>query len=47
MTLKSWKDEFYPKEAHETSKEEAVDHCLNKWKVFGRRISRSMDSSHQ
>lgn len=32
MTLKSWKDEFYPKEAHETSKEEAVDHCLNKWK---------------
>jgi hypothetical protein len=31
MSLKTWKAEFYPKPAHETTKEEAVAHSLQKW----------------
>lgn len=31
MSLQTWKDEFYPIEATETLKENAVQHCLTKW----------------
>lgn len=31
MSLKSWKKEFYPKPANETSKMEALEHSLRKW----------------
>ncbi len=31
MSLKSWKQEYYPTPAHSTRKEEAVEHALRKW----------------
>ena len=31
MSLKTWKEEFMPTEACDTSKEEAYDHVLRKW----------------
>ena len=32
MSIKTWKKEFYPIPANETSKEDAVKHSLQKWK---------------
>lgn len=34
MSKETWLAEFYPKPVSETSVEEAVDHCLNKWRGF-------------
>lgn len=31
MSSESWKEEFYPKPARETTKEEAAAHSLRKW----------------
>lgn len=31
MSLETWKAEYYPKPAEEVSKEEAVQHSLQKW----------------
>lgn len=31
MSLETWKAEFYPKKANETTPEEALDHSLQKW----------------
>ena len=31
MTLRTWKDEFYPTEARRASEEDAVSHSLQKW----------------
>ncbi len=31
MSLETWKQEFYPKPASETTPEEAVQHSLTKW----------------
>lgn len=31
MTLSTWKTEFYPTEASECSKEDAIEHSLRKW----------------
>lgn len=32
MSLESWKREFYPVEANQVSKEEAVEHSIRKWR---------------
>lgn len=32
MSLKSWLDEFYPVSASEVSKEDALEHSIQKWK---------------
>lgn len=32
MTLSTWKTEFYPTEASECSKEDAIEHSLRKWR---------------
>lgn len=32
MSLQTWKDEFYPVEASEVSKENAIQHSLAKWR---------------
>lgn len=31
MSKESWREEFYPKPANETTKEEAASHSLRKW----------------
>lgn len=31
MSLETWKAEFYPKEAKDTTPEEALDHSIRKW----------------
>lgn len=32
MSIETWKAEFYPKPADETTREEAADHSLQKWR---------------
>lgn len=31
MSIRTWKEEFYPKRAQETTKAEALDHSILKW----------------
>lgn len=41
MSLKKWKEKFYPIPAEETPKEKAIEHSLNKWK--GLRVLEEFD----